>query len=326
MPEAGQGRGSHAVTCKFARDGGRYPCKYSRVIDWDNLRFFLTAVRAGSYTAAAKRLRVDRTTVGRRLERLEFQAGTPLFRQAEDGYHPTAAGHRVLGIADRIEALVKELEAGLAANAKSEQSELRIAISTELGSEFLPELAAFSRSNPGIQLRIKTSNEPEDDVTTRKCEIGLCLVDTIPRHLRGIRIGTLQQAGYASHDYLDARGYGLPPQEYDWVRCSGSSRVRAMQRWDAIFCRTIRVSAYVDSWSALRRSVEQGLGAAFLWTFVAGPMSHLNRVTPFHEELGVGLHLLVRDDVPMDQATRAFMTDMAVSLAQRSTLAETPGS
>ena len=90
-----------------------------------------------------------------------------------------------------------------------------------------------------------------------------------------------------------------------------------MKQWDDIFCRTIRVSAYVDNWSALRGSAEQGLGAAFLWTFVADSEPRLNRVTPLHEELGIGLHLVVRDDVPMDQATRQFMNDMAKRLPVR---------
>ena len=213
------------------------------MIDWDNLRFFLTAVRAGNYSAAAKRLHVDRTTVGRRLERLEHQAGVPLFEQGEEGYRPTAAGRRVLGVADQIEALVAQLGAELARGPHAEKAELRVAVATELGDEFLPELAEFSRSHPNIQLRVTTSSEPEHDVVTRKCEVGLCLVNQAPRHLRGTRIGTLRQAGYVSQDYLKLAGAGLPPQDYEWVRCSNLSGVRAMKQWDDIFCRTIRVSA-----------------------------------------------------------------------------------
>lgn len=292
-------------------------CKCPLMIDWDNLRFFLTAVRAGNYSAAAKRLHVDRTTVGRRLERLEHQVGVPLFEQGDDGYHPTAAGRRVLSVADQIEMPIMELGGGLARGRAGEETELRVAMASELGPEFLPELAAFSRAHPHIRLRIMTANEPEDEVVARKCDVALCLVDTLPRHLRGPRIGTLRQAGYASQTYLDSRGHGLLPQEYEWVRCSHSSHVRAMKQWDDIFCRTIQVTAYVDSWSALRWSVEQGLGAAFLWTFVADAMPDLHRVTPLHEELGAGLHMLVRDDVPMDLPTRTFMNDMGSRLSER---------
>lgn len=287
------------------------------MFDWDNLRFFLTAVRAGSYTAAAKRLRVDRTTVGRRLEKLEYQIGVPLFEQGEDGYRPTAAGRRVLGVANQFEALCTQLGAGLITHAEADKVELRISIAAELGTEFLPELSSFSRENSNIQLKIATSNNPEDDVVARKCEVGLCLVEPIPRHLRGARIGTLHQAGYASHAYLEQYGRGLAPQDYEWVRCVNSPSARAVQQWDDIFCQTIQVSAYVDSWPALRVLVEQGLGAGFLWTFVGAASASLERVTPLHEELGAGLYLLVRDDVPMDKATRTFVTDMTERLKKR---------
>lgn len=287
------------------------------MIEWDNLRFFLTAVRAGNYTAAAKRLRVDRTTVGRRLERLEHQAGTALFEQGEVGYQPTFAGRHALAIADKIEALVTELEAVLASDKGAEQVEIRVAVAAELGSEFLADLADFSRRHSHIRLRISTSHEPEKDVVARKCDVALCLVDAIPRHLRGIWIATLRQAGYASETYLNHKGYGLAPQDYDWVRCARSSQVKAMKPWDEIFCNTVRVSAFVDSWAALRSSVEQGVGAAFLWTFFGDSEPTLSRVTPLHDELGIDLFLVVRDDVPMDHATRQFMRDMTKKLSNR---------
>ena len=45
-------------------------CYFARM-EWDDLRIFLAAVRAGSYSAAAPRLGINRTTVGRRVTVLE---------------------------------------------------------------------------------------------------------------------------------------------------------------------------------------------------------------------------------------------------------------
>ena len=47
--------------------------------DWNDLRFFLAAHRAGSLAAAARELRVDYTTVGRRIAALESALSTQLF-------------------------------------------------------------------------------------------------------------------------------------------------------------------------------------------------------------------------------------------------------
>ena len=40
------------------------------MFDWDDLRVFLATARGGSFAAAASRLGMDATTVGRRIARL----------------------------------------------------------------------------------------------------------------------------------------------------------------------------------------------------------------------------------------------------------------
>ena len=47
--------------------------------NWNDFRYFLAIHRAGSLGAAGKALKVDQTTVGRRLTALEDELGTRLF-------------------------------------------------------------------------------------------------------------------------------------------------------------------------------------------------------------------------------------------------------
>ncbi|HNK52797.1 MAG TPA: LysR family transcriptional regulator, partial [Ottowia sp.] len=72
-------------------------------MDWDNLRFFLELARTGTLTAAARRLAVDHTTVARRLQALEKQAGATLFTREADGHRLTEAGQRLLPGAQAME-------------------------------------------------------------------------------------------------------------------------------------------------------------------------------------------------------------------------------
>ncbi|MEJ2625648.1 MAG: LysR family transcriptional regulator, partial [Pseudolabrys sp.] len=44
-----------------------YPAFGMPDFDWNDIRFFLAVVRAGTLTLAARRLRTDHTSVGRRL-------------------------------------------------------------------------------------------------------------------------------------------------------------------------------------------------------------------------------------------------------------------
>ncbi|MGE0828179.1 MAG: LysR family transcriptional regulator [Hyphomonadaceae bacterium] len=66
--------------------------------DWDDLRLFLAAARAGSLNGAAKRVGVDAATMGRRLARLETALKATLFTRSSAGLQLTAAGQQLLDI------------------------------------------------------------------------------------------------------------------------------------------------------------------------------------------------------------------------------------
>ena len=61
-------------------------------LDWDDLRYVLALVRGRSLAGAGKLLRVDPSSVHRRLASLESQLSVRLFERTRDGYHPTLQG------------------------------------------------------------------------------------------------------------------------------------------------------------------------------------------------------------------------------------------
>lgn len=71
--------------------------------NWDDLRVFLGVARGQSLSAAGKQLRIDPATVGRRIARLEQRMGTPLFAKSPLGYELSAAGARLLPLAEQAE-------------------------------------------------------------------------------------------------------------------------------------------------------------------------------------------------------------------------------
>ena len=66
------------------------------MFDWDDLRVFLAAARAGSLATAAQRLGVDAATVGRRVARLETALKSTLLVRSAAGLHLTATGAQLL--------------------------------------------------------------------------------------------------------------------------------------------------------------------------------------------------------------------------------------
>ncbi|RED14364.1 LysR family transcriptional regulator [Pontivivens insulae] len=77
-------------------------------LDWSDLKFLLAVRRARSLAGAAVMLRVDATTVSRRLRRLERQLAAPLVERTRDGnLHLTSLGEDA---ADRAEAFEQQID------------------------------------------------------------------------------------------------------------------------------------------------------------------------------------------------------------------------
>jgi DNA-binding transcriptional LysR family regulator len=75
------------------------------MLDWDDLRFFLSIARHQTLSAAARDLHVTQSTVGRRLASLQAGLGVRLLQRTDDGYIPTVAGKMVL---ERVEKVASE--------------------------------------------------------------------------------------------------------------------------------------------------------------------------------------------------------------------------
>ncbi|HLG89752.1 MAG TPA: LysR family transcriptional regulator [Alphaproteobacteria bacterium] len=284
------------------------------MLDWDDLRFFIGAVRAGNYTAAAERLRVNRTTVGRRIGSLETALGISLFEQSPSGYRPTTAGRAVLECAERIEREMEQLVKRLAATEERVTGTVRVAISGEIGTEFMPELLAFRKTAPEIKLELLTARDAINMLLQRKADLGLCLVPYKPEHLRGIRVGLLEQALYAARDYADRRALA----EREWIGWGKDMTHSAAARWmKTNLPDTARISAEVNSWDAFKEAVLCGLGVGHMWCFVAEREPGLMRIRDSEPDLAMELWLLVREDVPPDAHTNALMSFLAPALAQR---------
>jgi len=73
------------------------------MFDWNDLRYFLAVAREGSTLAAARKLRVNQSTVHRRLATLEKALGCSLVERHPTGYRLTELGNQLRAQAEGIE-------------------------------------------------------------------------------------------------------------------------------------------------------------------------------------------------------------------------------
>ena len=122
--------------------------------NWDDLRLFLAVARAESLTGAARVLRLDPATVGRRIARLEESLGAALFARSPQGYALTERGARLREHAQAAEAALRE---GLSETGAAEglTGQIRIGAPDGCANYLLPQVcAAIRRQNPGLEVQV----------------------------------------------------------------------------------------------------------------------------------------------------------------------------
>jgi len=129
-----------------------------QVGDWSDYQAFLAIARAGQLARAAAAMRVDATTMGRRLRRLEARLGVSLFEQTREGQVLTEAGEALL---DQVEAMALAAarigDAGAADGGLA--GTLRISVSEGFGGWFLPHhVPALAAAHPRLTLDLVASS------------------------------------------------------------------------------------------------------------------------------------------------------------------------
>ncbi|MFD1625147.1 LysR family transcriptional regulator [Azospirillum griseum] len=77
-------------------------------VSWDDMHLLLRVAQAGGFSSAASDLRVDQSTISRRIARLEDTAGTALFRRTNRGVEPTPAARRLMVSAERMQEISRQ--------------------------------------------------------------------------------------------------------------------------------------------------------------------------------------------------------------------------
>ncbi|EAR49515.1 Transcriptional regulator, LysR family protein [Oceanicola granulosus HTCC2516] len=123
-------------------------------MNWDDIRVFLAVARAESLTGAARALKLDPGTVGRRIARLEDELGAALFAKSPQGYALTDRGARMRDHAAGAEsALRAALDEGQGEEGLTGQ--VRIGAPDGCANFLLPRVcAAIAADNPALDIQV----------------------------------------------------------------------------------------------------------------------------------------------------------------------------
>jgi DNA-binding transcriptional LysR family regulator len=272
---------------------------------WDDVRYFLEVSRGRTLAAAAKKLGVDYTTVGRRIAALERELGSKLFERTPDGFVSTEAAEGLRPAAERMEAAALELESRALGADRRLSGAVRVA-STEAIAQVLvlPAIRALHARHPDIRVHLITG-AARLDIARREAHLALRYVRPEKGSLISRRLARVAFAAYASEDYLAARP--APPPGASLRGHDSVQLEEGIRSWQTQRLPDARVVLRASNSVALFDAVVLGLGIGVIPCCLADRNPLLRRVWPAAAPEMDDLFLVVHQDVQRTGRVRAVI-------------------
>ena len=237
-----------------------------------DLHVFVHVARAQSFTAAGEQLGIPKSTVSRRISRLEDRLGVRLLQRNSRSVVVTEEGawlyERITHAIDTLEVA----EAELTERAVTPRGRLRVSAPITLGHLHLgPIVADFARAFPDIEVSMDLTDRVVDLVGERY-DVALRAGTLRDPDLIARRIGRARLVVVASPTYLARHGTPQSPselQEHDGL-INDHTPWRERWRFADDQVGPVRRRLGSNSWDVLRSAAIGGLGLAQLPCFQVG--------------------------------------------------------
>lgn len=174
--------------------------------DWDGLRFLLAVAREGSFARAGRRLRVDPTTVARRVSALEAALRAPLLVRSGPTVRLTATGERVVAVAEEMSRAGERVRSVVDDATGEPAGRVRLTTLQEVADQLLlPALVDVTTRWPRLRIDLLTTPETLD-LTAGKADVAVRLGAPGGQHLVARHLRTLTEQPHAAPSWLAARG------------------------------------------------------------------------------------------------------------------------
>ncbi len=171
--------------------------------DWEQLPYFLAVARHGSLRTAAEGLGSAHGTVKRHIEALENSYGVQLFRRTRRGLNLTAAGQRLVPVAEEAENVIAAGRSRMTGLDRGESGSLRFSLTGTMAYDIVaPILVRFFEAYPGIDVELRVTDRMED-ITRLETDVSLRYANDIRDDVVARRLFRMSLQTLASRDYLE---------------------------------------------------------------------------------------------------------------------------
>lgn len=286
----------------------------------EELRMLVEVAESGSLSAAAKKLRVPKSTVGRAVRRIEDDLGVALVRRMTRGPVLTEPGRVLADLAAPHIAALRDAPAALGRTASEAYGLLRIATLADVGALVLaPLLPGFLARHPRVRPEV-TLGLPSVDLAREGFDVGIRVAMTaslpssalIARKLGPVNIAFYASPHYAARRELPRRAQDL--HDHDTIGFfPGEKNVFSITSPRGTTKLEMRPRVSGNDFFFVREAILSGLGIGPLPWFVAShelAAGRVVRVLPDHQMTMGTMYVVYPPAKPLPPKVRAFASHL----------------
>ncbi|WNG59537.1 LysR family transcriptional regulator [Archangium gephyra] len=265
-------------------------------MDLNELLVFAKVVQAGSFTVAARGLRMPKSTVSRKVSELEERVGAQLLQRTTRKLRLTDVGQAYYEHCARIVAEAEQAELAVTRMQSAPHGLLRV--TAPLTFSFLgPIVAEFLKRYPEVQVELVCTDRSVD-LMQEGFDLAVRAGRLADSSLIARKLGNVERVVVAAPSYLQERGVPKSPKDLErhdclvfgagmegnaWTLHSGNKSVQV----------TVRARLVVNEPDMLRAVAVAGAGIALLPTQPSDTdltMGRLRRLLPDWSSSGAPVH------------------------------------
>ena len=279
-------------------------------INWDDYHYFLKVARLGTLTAASNSLRVNHSTVLRRINALEKKLEARLFDRFKTGYVLTESGREMFNHIQHFEDEFIAVERKVKGKDIGHEGKIKLSTTDTLGHFWLPPFVKkFKARYPGIflDIDIKTGFT---DLTLRHADILICAYNDHPDYMIGKILAPIEIKLYASQAYIDTHGRPGSIQDlasHDLLVLNEALDGVAFNEWVKAHVPPSAITMTCSMLTSLYHYTRQGLGIAPLPVYVGDPDPSLVSIMDVPRQFHHEIWMLTHPDLKSIQRIKAFM-------------------
>jgi DNA-binding transcriptional LysR family regulator len=237
--------------------------------DLDGLETFATAVRTGSFAAAARVLGITPAMVGRRIQGLEQRYGARLIERTTRAQRLTEAGETFLRRAEAVLDAAAELDDSMSAAPGRLEGRIRMTGPATLGVFSLAGIVAgFQAANPAVTVEMILSDR-RMDLIAHGFDFAVRIGELQSSTMIARRVGTYRLQLVASPAYVAQYGAPTRPDDLRAARCLINLNMTPRNRWPVSRngkeeIAEVEGGLQIDNGEALRQATLAGAGVSYM--------------------------------------------------------------